>query len=345
MDEAIASLETGKATVDIKSTIAGKIVKLYAKVDQTVIVGNDFAVIDEAQTGPAAGAAAPKAEAPKAEAPKAETAKAEAPKAAPKAEKQAEAPQTKKAPSPEPMPLKESPIKFSREVRRVKLSKLRQTAASRLKEAQNTYAMLTTFNECDMSALTNLKKELSEDFLKVHGARLGFMSAFVKASVASLQKFPALNAVIDGKEIVYHDYIDISVAVSSPKGLVVPVLRNCESLGFADIEKSISDLGARAKAEKIALEEMIGGTFTITNGGVFGSMLSTPIINLPQSGILGLHSIKNRPVVVGNKIEARPMMYLALSYDHRLVDGREAVMFLKNVKELIEDPRKLLLDI
>ncbi len=347
VDEPIASLETGKAAVDIKSTISGKIVKLHAKVGATVLVGNDFAVIDETAAPPAAGAAPaaepkkPEAEAPK-EAPKPkQEPKVEAPKpqekpAAPKAEPKKEA--------PKPM-AEAAPMKGSREVRRVPMSKLRQTASQRLKDAQNTYAMLTTFNECDMSALTSLRKELAEDFQKVHGVKLGFMSAFVRASVMSLQKFPAINAVIEGKEIVYHDYIDVSVAVSAPKGLLVPVLRNCESMSFADIEKTMADLAKRAREEKIALEEMVGGTFTITNGGVFGSMLSTPIINMPQSAILGLHSIKNRPVVVGDRIEARPMMYLALSYDHRLVDGREAVWFLKNVKELIEDPRKMLLDI
>ena len=345
IDEAIASLETGKASVDIKSTVSGKIVKVFAKVGATVLVGNDFAVIDET----AAAAAAPAAEEKKPEV-KAEPAKeaskpaAEA-KPAPKAESKPE-PKHEAAPKKEAKPMIEAPApKGGREIRKVPMSKLRQTASQRLKESQNTYAMLTTFNECDMTGLTALRKELAEDFLKAHGVKLGFMSAFIRASVMSLQKFPAINAVIAGKEIVYHDYIDISVAVSAPKGLLVPVLRNCEAMSFAGIEKSLADMANRARIEKIALEEMVGGTFTITNGGVFGSMLSTPIINMPQSAILGLHSIKSRPVVIGDKIEARPMMYLALSYDHRLVDGREAVWFLKNVKELIEDPRKMLLDV
>eukprot|EP01022_Parablepharisma_sp_SALTPOND_P007380 TRINITY_DN1301_c0_g1_i1.p1 TRINITY_DN1301_c0_g1~~TRINITY_DN1301_c0_g1_i1.p1 ORF type:complete len:358 (-),score=47.95 TRINITY_DN1301_c0_g1_i1:1666-2739(-) len=353
MDEPIASLETGKAAVDLKSTVAGKIVKLHAEVGATVLVGNDFAVIDETAKPPEASKPQEKKPEPAAEEKK--------PKEEPKAESKPQpTPEPKAAPKPEPK--KEAPTmieapaqKGTREMRRVPMSKLRQTAAQRLKEAQNTYAMLTTFNECDMSALTSLRKELGEPFNKTHGVKLGFMSAFVKAAVMSLQKFPAINAVIEGKEIVYHDYVDVSVAVSAPKGLLVPVLRNCESMSFADIEKvtlspytlqqNMADLANRARQEKIALEEMVGGTFTITNGGVFGSMLSTPIINMPQSAILGLHSVKSRPVVVGDKIEARPMMYLALSYDHRLVDGREAVWFLKNVKELIEDPRKMLLDI
>ena len=235
LDEAIASLETGKAAVDIKATVAGKITKLFAKVGATVLVGNDFAVIDETQAGPAAGVApaAPKAAvqeapaAPKAEEKKPVKEEAAKPKEAPKAERK-----------PEPMPVIELKAqKGTREVRRMPLSKLRQTAAQRLKEAQNTYAMLTTFNECDMTALSALRKELSEEFVKAHGARLGFMSAFVRASVLSLQKYPAINASIVGKEIVYHDYMDISVAVSAPRGLLVPVMRNCESMSFADVEK------------------------------------------------------------------------------------------------------------
>ncbi len=343
LDEAIASLETGKATVDIKATIAGKITKLFAKVGATVLVGNDFAVIDETAAAPAAGAAksAPKAE----EKPKVAEVKAEEkPKEAPKVEaKPQEAPR-----KVEPMPAFTEPIqavKGVRQTRRVPLNRLRLTASQRLKEAQNTYAMLTTFNECDMSALTAMRKELGKTFTETHKARLGFMSAFVKAAVLSLQKYPVVNASIDGKEIVYHDYCDVSVAVGAPKGLMVPILRNCENMSFADIEKTVSDFGVRAKAGKLALEEIVGGTFTITNGGVFGSMMSTPIINMPQSAILGLHAIKSRPVIVDGKIEARPMMYIALSYDHRLIDGREAVLFLKNVKELVEDPRRMMLDI
>lgn len=243
MDGPIACLETGKAAVDIKSTVAGRIIKLHAKVGQTVLVGNDFAVIDETQVGSAKAAPAP-AQAPAAapaetpKAPKPQEMKPESKPQEPKAQTSAPAPE-KKPSAPEPAPFKE-PIpaaKFSREIRRVPMSRLRQTASKRLKDAQNTYAMLTTFNECDMSEMTKLRKELGDDFLKTHNSRLGFMSAFVKASVMSLQKFPAINAVIEGKEIVFHDYVDMSVAVSGPKGLLVPVLRNCESLGFAEIEK------------------------------------------------------------------------------------------------------------
>jgi len=339
-------LETGKAAVDIKSTVNGKIVKFHCTVGGTVLVGNDFAVIDET-AAPEAGAAkpAPKAEAPKAEAPKAEAPKPkEEPKAAPKVEAK---PEPRAAPAPKmpekPFVAEAQPMKGGRETRRVPMSKLRQTAAQRLKESQNQYAMLTTFNEVDMSALTSMRKELGEQFLKTFGVKLGFMSAFVRAAVLSLKKYPIVNGRIDGKELIYNDYIDISVAVSAPKGLVVPVLRNCENMSFVDIERGLADLASRARAERIALEEMVGGTFTISNGGVFGNMMSTPIINMPQSAILGLHAVKNRAVVVGDKIEARPMMYIALTYDHRLIDGRESVGFLKNVKELIEDPRKMIL--
>jgi 2-oxoglutarate dehydrogenase E2 component (dihydrolipoamide succinyltransferase) len=241
MDGPIASLETGKATVDIKSTVSGKIIKLHAKVGQTVLVGNDFAIIDETQVGSTKAAPAPTATptAAPAEAPKAPQPQEKKPEPKPQ-EPKVQAPE-KKPIVPESVSMKEPmpAVKFSREVRRVPMSRLRQTASKRLKESQNTYAMLTTFNECDMSELTKLRKELGEDFFKTHNSRLGFMSAFVRASVMSLQKFPAINAVIDGKEIVFHDYVDMSIAVSGPKGLLVPVLRNCDSLGFSEVEKVI----------------------------------------------------------------------------------------------------------
>ena len=205
--------------------------------------------------------------------------------------------------------------------------------------------MLTTFNEIDMSGYINLRNDYGELFLKKHNIKLGFMSGFVKASSLALKDQPIVNAVIDGTEIVYRDFVDISVAVSTPKGLVVPVLRNTHSMDMHDVERELAHLGKKAKDGEITLEDMTGGTFTITNGGVFGSMMGTPIINPPQSAILGMHATKNRPVCVGNKIEARPIMYIALTYDHRIIDGREAVLFLKQIKEIIEDPRRILLDI
>lgn len=227
------------------------------------------------------------------------------------------------------------------------LCSMRLRIAERLKAAQNTAAMLTTFQEVDMFELMALRSEHKEEFEKHHGVKLGFMSAFVKASTAALQELPAVNAYIDDatKEIVYRQYMDVSVAVASPSGLVVPVLRNTEAMSFKDIEKQIALYGKKAKEGSLALEDMAGGTFTISNGGVFGSLLGTPIINPPQSAILGMHATKMRPVVKDGQIVARPMMYLALTYDHRLIDGREAVTFLKSIASKIEDPRRLLLDI
>uniref|UniRef100_A0A4W6EV01 Dihydrolipoyllysine-residue succinyltransferase component of 2-oxoglutarate dehydrogenase complex, mitochondrial n=1 Tax=Lates calcarifer TaxID=8187 RepID=A0A4W6EV01_LATCA len=230
--------------------------------------------------------------------------------------------------------------------RRVKMNRMRLRIAQRLKEAQNTCAMLTTFNEVDMSNISEMRKSYKDAFLKKHNIKLGFMSAFVKAAAYALADQPAVNAVIDDttKEIVYRDYVDISVAVATPKGLVVPVIRNVEGMNFADIEKAINLLGEKARKNELAVEDMDGGTFTISNGGVFGSMFGTPIINPPQSAILGMHGIFDRPVAVGGKVEIRPMMYVALTYDHRLIDGREAVTFLRKIKSVVEDPRVLLLD-
>ena len=228
---------------------------------------------------------------------------------------------------------------------RVRMSRLRQRIAERLKEAQNTAAMLTTFNEVDMSAVMEARTRYRDSFEKAHGVRLGFMSFFVKASIVALRDFPAVNAEVDGSEIVYKNHYDVGVAVGTEQGLVVPVLRDADRMSFADIEKTIGDYGKRAREGKLSLEELSGGTFTITNGGIYGSMLSTPILNPPQSGILGMHNIVQRPVVTKDgKIEARPIMYVALSYDHRIVDGREAVSFLVRVKECIEDPQRILFD-
>jgi 2-oxoglutarate dehydrogenase E2 component (dihydrolipoamide succinyltransferase) len=228
---------------------------------------------------------------------------------------------------------------------RVRMSKLRRVIAQRLKEAQNTAAMLTTFNEVDMSNLMAARKTYAEAFEKKHGVRLGVMSFFVKASIAALKDIPSVNGEIDGEEIVFKNYYHIGVAVSTPQGLVVPVLRDADRMGFADIEKAIGDFGRRARDGKLGLDELQGGTFTISNGGVFGSLLSTPILNPPQSGILGMHKVQDRPVAVGGQVAVRPMMYLALSYDHRIIDGREAVTFLVRVKECIEDPQRLLFSV
>ena len=228
---------------------------------------------------------------------------------------------------------------------RVRMTRLRRTIANRLKEAQNTAAMLTTFNEVDMTAVMTLRERLKEDFEKKHGARLGFMSFFVKACIAALKELPSVNAEIEGDDLVYKNYYDIGVAVGTPQGLVVPVLRDADMLSFADVEKGIGELGKKARDGKLTIADLTGGTFTISNGGVYGSLMSTPILNPPQSAILGMHKIEERPVAVAGKIEVRPMMYLALSYDHRVVDGREAVLFLVRVKECIEDPERLLLGV
>ena len=226
---------------------------------------------------------------------------------------------------------------------RVKMTRLRQRIAERLKEAQNTAAMLTTFNEIDMTNVMSVRKKFQDDFEKRHGCRLGFMSFFVKACIVALKEIPAVNAEVDGDEIIYKNYYDIGVAVGTDQGLVVPVLRDADERSFADVEKGITDLGSRAREGRLGMDDLTGGTFTITNGGVYGSLMSTPIINPPQTGILGMHKIDRRPVAVGDSVEVRPMMYAALSYDHRIIDGREAVMFLVRVKECIEDPERILL--
>ncbi|WP_191083867.1 2-oxoglutarate dehydrogenase complex dihydrolipoyllysine-residue succinyltransferase [Roseococcus microcysteis] len=228
---------------------------------------------------------------------------------------------------------------------RVKMTRLRATIARRLKEAQNTAAMLTTFNEVDMGAVMALRAEYKDHFEKRHGVKLGFMSFFVKACVAALKEFPAVNAEIEGDEVIYKNFVHMGIAVGGPSGLVVPVLRNADEMDFAKIEKTIADFGKRVRDGQLKLEEMAGGSFTITNGGIYGSLMSTPILNPPQSGILGMHKIQDRPMAVGGKVEVRPMMYLALSYDHRIVDGKEAVSFLVRVKEAIEDPRRLMLGV
>jgi 2-oxoglutarate dehydrogenase E2 component (dihydrolipoamide succinyltransferase) len=233
-------------------------------------------------------------------------------------------------------------VAFTREEKKEKMSNLRKTVSRRLVEAKNTTAMLTTFNEVDMTEIMAIRTKYKDKFKEVHGVGLGFMSFFTKAVCYALQEWPAVNAYIDGENIIYHDYCDISIAVSAPKGLVVPVIRNAESLGMAEIEKKVVELASKAKESKLTMEEMTGGTFTLTNGGVFGSLLSTPIINIPQSAILGMHKIQERPIALNGQVVVRPMMYLALSYDHRIIDGRESVSFLVRVKELLENPELLL---
>lgn len=267
--------------------------------------------------------------------------------------KAVEAKQQQPAPQPaKPAPAAPAPTidftpkeAFSRETRRKKMSRMRRTIARRLVSAKNETAMLTTFNEVDLKAVMALRKKYQEKFVEKYGIKLGFMSLFAKACAKALMEKPDVNAMIDENEIVYHDYVDISIAISTPNGLVVPPVHNVESLGFAEIEYKIKELSGKARDGKLTLEEMTGGTFTITNGGVFGSLLSTPILNEPQSAILGMHGIKNRPVAIDGKVEIRPMMYIALSYDHRIVDGSTSVTFLVRVKELLEDPVNLLLDL
>lgn len=328
-DQIIAALETDKVTVEVRAERAGVLVERFCEEGETVAVGQRMATIDPSAM-PSVKSAVPSSTTPTVEI----------------SDEPAEDPAPKKeAPLTPPNPVQASLNLSESGERRVGVSRMRKRIAERLKEAQNTAAILTTFNEADMSALMDLRKEYKEAFEKKHGAKLGFMSAFVKASTVALMEQPEVNGFIDGEDIVYRDYVDISVAVSTPKGLVVPAVRGCENMNFAQIEKTILSLGERAKTGDLGLAEMQGGTFTISNGGVFGSLLSTPILNMPQSAILGMHKIQKRPVVVDDEIVIRPMMYLALSYDHRLIDGREAVTFLRRVKTLIEDPRRLLLEI
>jgi 2-oxoglutarate dehydrogenase E2 component (dihydrolipoamide succinyltransferase) len=269
---------------------------------------------------------------------------------------QAPAPEVVSAPlqTPAPTPLPVSaPVPVARTTtpddgareERVRMTKLRQTIARRLKDAQNTAAMLTTFNEVDMSEVMALRGRYKDAFEKKHGAKLGFMGFFVKACVQALKEIPAVNAEIDGADLVYKNYYHVGIAVGTERGLIVPVVRDAEKLSIAEIEKTIAALGKRARDGQLTLDELQGGTFTITNGGIYGSLMSTPILNAPQSGILGMHKIQDRPIAVGGKVEIRPMMYLALSYDHRIVDGREAVTFLVRVKEALEDPARLVLDL
>jgi len=375
-DEPLVELETDKVTVEVGAPSAGVLTSIAAPQGAEVAVGALLGVVDgvgaaKAVPRPAANPPAGINPPPHARGPVArpsEPAPAVLPAAAKLIEEQHLAPAdvgagtgkdgritkgdvlaflNRPTPSPAERGRKEGvPRASDAREERVRMTRLRRTIAARLKEAQNTAAMLTTFNEVDMSAVMALRNEYREAFEKKHkGVRLGFMSFFVKACVSALKEFPAVNAEIDGDDIVYKNFVHMGIAVGGPAGLVVPVVRDVDRMGFAEIEQAISELGHRARDGALKLEELTGGTFSITNGGIYGSLMSTPILNPPQSGILGMHKIQERPIAVAGKIEIRPMMYLALSYDHRIVDGKEAVSFLVRVKECIEDPRRLLLDV
>ncbi|KAL6931382.1 2-oxoglutarate dehydrogenase complex E2 component [Hanseniaspora guilliermondii] len=334
-DEILATIETDKIDVEVNAPVSGTIKELLFKPEDTVTVDAELAIISE--SGEPSGSSAPAAEpTPKAEEKPVE---AEPKKAEPvkKAEPKKTEP-TKKAPEPAA-----PSTSFSRNETYVKMNRMRLRIAERLKESQNTAASLTTFNEVDMSAVMEMRKLYKEEILKNKNMKFGFMGLFTKACTLAAKDIPAVNAYINGDQIVYREYTDCSIAVATPKGLVTPVVRNAESLSVLEVEAEIARLGKKARDGKLTLEDMSGGTFTISNGGVFGSLYGTPIINMPQTAVLGLHGIKERPVTVNGQIVSRPMMYLALTYDHRLLDGREAVTFLRTVKELIEDPRKMLL--
>lgn len=356
-DGDVVGLETDKATFDVPAPATGTITKVLKQAGETAQVGEVIAHLEPGEVSAAGNASdsAPQAAAP-----------ASAPTASKPAEKASASSDGHVMPAaarvmatsgvtdvkgtgPGGRVLKEDAIRAAaggaREERRVAMSPIRQTIARRLVEAQTNAALLTTFNECDMSAIMALRKQYQDEFVKKHDVKLGFMSFFVKAVCDALNEIPAVGAQIDGTELVYKNYCDIGIAVGGGKGLVVPVLRNAERLGFADVEKAIGVFAGKSKKNQITMEEMEGGNFTITNGGIYGSLLSTPIVNPPQSGVLGMHNIVQRPVVVNGEVVARPMMYIALTYDHRVVDGREAVTFLKRVKEAIEDPMRLMIEV
>lgn len=374
-DEMLCELETDKVSVEVPSPVSGVLAEIIAAEGATVAANARLAIVTEGAVGaapaPAAAAAAPVA--------------APAPAPTPAAKDVENAPAAKKAmaeaglteaqvqgtgrdgrimkedvaraatavataaaaPAPAPAAIPRGPVAADDAAReeRVKMTRLRATIARRLKDAQNTAAMLTTYNEVDMSGIMELRNAYKDQFEKKHGVKLGFMSFFVKACIHALKEVPEVNAEIDGQDVVYKNYVHMGVAVGTPTGLVVPVVRDADQMGFAAIEKKIAELGLRARDGKLTMAEMQGGSFTISNGGVYGSLMSSPILNPPQSGILGMHKIQDRPVVVNGQIVIRPMMYLALSYDHRIVDGKGAVTFLVRVKEALEDPRRLLMDL
>ena len=375
-DELICELESEKATFELNAEQAG-VLHIVAEEGATLNIGDVACKIDESAAKPE-GAAAAAEEAPKKEE-KTETKAADKAPAKPATVTESKTATAKSDVKATPVAtaimsdkqVKPTDVKgsgsmgrimkqdvldalanpgrkggdaaFTREDKREKMSNLRKTVSRRLVEAKNTTAMLTTFNEVDMTRIMEIRKQYKDTFKESHGVNLGFMSFFAKACCYALQEWKAVNAYIDGEEIVYHEYCDISIAVSAPKGLVVPVIRNAESLSMAQIEAKVGELAKKARENKLTIDEMTGGTFTITNGGVFGSLMSTPIINIPQSAILGMHKIQDRPMAINGKVEIRPMMYVALSYDHRIIDGRESVSFLVRVKELLENPELLLI--
>ena len=381
VDEPLVELETDKVTVEVPAPASGVLTEILIEPGTTVEIGAILASIGEGSGKVAAKPAAKKEEPKKEEPKKAEAAPAPAPKPAaaptPAAKAADQAPAVRRiaeennldvskvegtgrdgrvtkgdamaaaaAPAAASTPVAvKAPVDQSAREERVRMTRLRKTIATRLKESQNTAAMLTTFNEVDMTAIMALRNEYKALFEKKHGVRVGFMGFFVKACIAALKEIPAVNGLIDGDDIVYKNYYNIGVAVGTEKGLVVPVLKEAQEMSLADIEKGINDFGKRARDGDLKLDELQGGTFTISNGGVYGSLMSTPILNAPQSGVLGMHKIQDRPMVVGGQVVVRPMMYLALSYDHRIVDGKEAVTFLVRVKESLEEPQRLLLDL
>ena len=383
VDEPLVELETDKVTIEVPAPSAGVLGEISAKDGDTVAVGALLGLINEGAGGAKPAAAPAPAAKPAAAAPPPTPVPA-APKAAPAdaplapsvrklsaesgvdattvpgsgkdgrvtkgdmlaaIEKAASAPTPVNQPAAAVQVRAPSPADDAAREERVKMTRLRQTIARRLKDVQNTAAMLTTFNEVDMTNVMALRSHYKDVFEKKHGAKLGFMGFFTKACVQALKDIPAVNAEIDGTDLIYKNYYHVGIAVGTDKGLVVPVVRDCDQKSIAEIEKAIADFGRRARDGQLKIEEMQGGTFTITNGGIYGSLMSTPILNAPQSAILGMHKIQERPMVVGGKIEARPMMYLALSYDHRVIDGKEAVTFLVRVKESLEDPARLVLDL
>jgi len=364
-EENLVDLETDKVMLEVPATTDGVLKEVRLATGATVKAGDVLAIMEAG----GAAAAAPKAEAA---APKAAAAPAAAPGQGPavrkmlaehgltgegmtgsgkggrltredvtqQLQKPAAAPAAARAEAPAPRP-----AAGSREEQRVPMTRIRARIAERLIEAQSTAAMLTSFNEVDLKAVSELRAKYKDSFEKAHGVKLGFMSFFVRAAIEALKKFPVVNASVDGTDIIYHGYYDIGIAVSSPRGLVVPVVRDADQLSMAEVEKAIGAYGQKAKDNKLTIEDLTGGTFSITNGGVFGSLMSTPILNPPQSAILGMHAINDRPMVVNGEIAIRPMMYIALTYDHRIIDGREAVLFLRTIKEGLEDPARLLLQL
>ncbi len=365
-DENLADLETDKVVLEVPATAGGVLKEILVAEGTVVVAGQVLALLEEGAVAVASATAAPAA-----------AASASAAKVAPSAKRLAEdtgvdptnvagsgkdgrvtkqdvaKAAEKPAPAAAPPAAAAAPAapaapvvpRAGRTEQRVPMTRLRTRIAQRLVEAQSTQALLTTFNEVDLKALNELRTKYKDKFEKAHGVRLGFMSFFVKAAVEALKKYPVVNAYVDGGDILYHDYYDIGVAVSTERGLIVPVLRDADQLNFADVEKAVGNFATRARAGSLTLEELTGGTFSITNGGVFGSLLSTPIVNAPQSAILGMHKIQDRPVVVDGQIVIRPMMYLALTYDHRIIDGKEAVQFLVTMKDCLEDPARLLLGV